>query len=66
MNIRDLVNDFANDEFVQKNVRVRPVSSLSHHQGNAKNEDVGKSATIEDEEDKKLSRPLFGGSHMFL
>lgn len=29
LNIKELINDFATDEFVQKNVRVRPTSSYS-------------------------------------
>ena len=29
LNVKELINDFATDEFVQKNVRVRPTSSYS-------------------------------------
>ena len=32
VNIKDLVSDFATEEFVQKNVRVRPASTASLHQ----------------------------------
>jgi hypothetical protein len=38
INIKDLVNDFTTNEFVNKNVRVRPASSASGGLG-AKNED---------------------------
>lgn len=53
MNIKDLVNDFANEEFVQKNVRVRPVSSTSHVAGKADHE--SKIMTAEEEEEKKFN-----------
>lgn len=43
VHVKDLQGDFATDEFVAKNVRVRPSSALSH----------GKEETKPDDEDEK-------------
>jgi hypothetical protein len=56
LNVKELITDFATDEFVSKNVRVRPTSSMS---GGAKDQsEIGgpRSSTHggkDDEEDEK-------------
>ena len=54
MNIKELINDFATDEFVQKNVRVRPASSYSQA-GKDQSEVGGRgtAGTRDEEEDEK-------------
>jgi hypothetical protein len=59
MNIKDLQNDFATDEFITKNVRVRPTSSHSVGKGGREESEAahrggfaGPNSVDEDPEDK--------------
>lgn len=55
LNVKELINDFATDEFVQKNVRVRPTSSYSMA-GKDQSEIGGRAAaqaTREEEDDDR-------------
>jgi len=59
LNVKELINDFATDEFVHKNVRVRPTSSYSLA-GKDQSEmgargGNGQPPVTEDEEDRKFN-----------
>jgi len=55
MNVKELINDFATDEFLNKNVRVRPVSSYSMAGAGKEQELKSQAQTQEDEDEKKFN-----------